>query len=257
MYGRKQIFQCLGVVIIISIINFYKSAIRRDKEIQRNNKLKVKQVPAITPIASSLPQEPSYDQTDENFISIQSNTILAKQSDCRTSLNSLSKCEPNSDNHQPFDYKNQLSTVPNNNNEDLNCIRSNNYVENAKGKKHIDDDNIDNSSGDDYKSTKIHATTTTTTANIASPTDGTIINRKTKVKSVTNKRISKSKINGSNIETTSVLTYLFVTILLFSLIKAALDVSKHYREVSFFYYYYCAIIIFFHLNVRATHTLVW
>lgn len=52
-------------------------------------------------------------------------------------------------------------------------------------------------------------------------------------KTKANKRnIIKTKINGSSIETTGVLMYIAVTILFVSLIKAAVDVSKHIREVS-------------------------
>lgn len=32
MYGQKQIISCLGIVLLISILNFYRSVIRRDKE---------------------------------------------------------------------------------------------------------------------------------------------------------------------------------------------------------------------------------
>lgn len=32
MYGHKQILSCLAIVILVSIFNFYRSAIKRDKE---------------------------------------------------------------------------------------------------------------------------------------------------------------------------------------------------------------------------------
>lgn len=35
MYGQKQIFQCLAVVALVTILNFYRSAIQRNKEIQK------------------------------------------------------------------------------------------------------------------------------------------------------------------------------------------------------------------------------
>lgn len=34
MYGHKQILQCLFVVFLVTVLNFYRSAIRRDREIQ-------------------------------------------------------------------------------------------------------------------------------------------------------------------------------------------------------------------------------
>lgn len=75
----------------------------------------------------------------------------------------------------------------------------------------------DNTKNDKKQQQSAKGTPTTTTAS----------------KTKTNKRIiSKTKINGSTIETTGVLTYIAVTILLVSLIKATVDVSKHIREVS-------------------------
>lgn len=38
MYGHKQIINCLTVVLLVSILNFYRMAIRRDKEIQQTKK---------------------------------------------------------------------------------------------------------------------------------------------------------------------------------------------------------------------------
>lgn len=35
MYGQKQILQCLFVAFLVTILNFYRSAIRRDREIQK------------------------------------------------------------------------------------------------------------------------------------------------------------------------------------------------------------------------------
>lgn len=32
MYGQKQIISCLGIVLLVSVFNFYRSVIRRDKE---------------------------------------------------------------------------------------------------------------------------------------------------------------------------------------------------------------------------------
>lgn len=32
MYGQKQLMSCLGIVLLISVLNFYKSVMRKDKE---------------------------------------------------------------------------------------------------------------------------------------------------------------------------------------------------------------------------------
>lgn len=42
MLGQKEIFQCLIIAILLSIFNFYRSAIRRNEEIQKYKKLNKK-----------------------------------------------------------------------------------------------------------------------------------------------------------------------------------------------------------------------
>lgn len=60
MYGQKQIMSCLGIVILLTVFNFYRSAIKREKEIRAN-----RQAAALLKrndgelIPESLPHKPS------------------------------------------------------------------------------------------------------------------------------------------------------------------------------------------------------
>lgn len=215
MYGQKQIFQCLAVVILIAVINFYRSAIRRDKEIQKILKLKREQlakVPAVgvPEVVETLPKHISdggqtkwtQPQCDSNECNIQlaehpDDSILknADVDSCDASQNAYSTAneQSNADRRQ-----NENSEKGNDSDKKLKATESSN----------------DESSNDQKQPQRVRSS------------------KSTNKKKGSTRVISKTKINGSSIETTGVLTYIAVTILLVSLIKAAVDVSRHIREVS-------------------------
>lgn len=172
MYGQKQIFQCLTVIVLITLLNFYRSAIRRDKEIQNSLKVKREQQEKSQIDVDTMPQQFNGDKSESMAERSRPQCV---SDDCKAPKISR------------FDSS-------------LKCARTSG----EKGKT----ENIQKQP----QRAKSSTTTGKTNAN--------------------KQNIIKTKINGSSIETTGVITYIAVTILFVSLIKAAVDVSKHIREVS-------------------------
>lgn len=231
MYGQKQIFQCLAVIALITVLNFYRSAIRRDKEIQKSLKLKREQQEKVV-------------QVDRSHAVLET---LPKQF---------------SDGSETVDKWTQSSCIS----DECKTETSNQFAEHdgESTYKNADIDGCDNDKKTCSMTDQIHSATTTTsgepldadrhryelkrnehdkaTDRNEDGKDSTKNHQKpqqrakgptTTTKTKANKRIiSQTKINGSHIETTGVLMYIAVIILFVSLIKAAVDVSKHIREVS-------------------------
>lgn len=63
MYGQKQIFQCLGVVVLVSVLNFYRAAIRRNKEMQQ---YKQRHVPQLKTTPNTSIQNETAPLADQN-----------------------------------------------------------------------------------------------------------------------------------------------------------------------------------------------
>lgn len=203
MYGQKQIFQCLAVIILMAVLNFYRSAIRRDKEIQKSLKLKREQ--------QEKPVEQSVDM-DTAFLSKQYSTDASNtrpQTEPSEFLDSMhlhrDECNDCIDSCQ---IKSGVSSMCADRLQDGNNQRI--------------DDNSDNvitsDSAKDINKNKLKS-------------HGGPLDRKARKTKSNRRTISKSQISGSNFETTGVLAYIAVTILLVSLIKAAVDVSKYIRNV--------------------------
>lgn len=224
MYGQKQIFQCLAVIILITILNFYRSTIRRDKEIQKSLKAKREQQNKVQIDASQV-----VEMLPKQFNGDESESIDKwKQQQCNAN-----ECKAGIANQ----FMDGDSVDKNANNDDCannenTCSMTDQTHSSAIQSSNAECHSNENDSDDNMKATNDDNSNRGRTKNHQKRQrrgKGSTKTGKTK----TNKRVfSKTKINGSNIETTGVLTYIVVTILLVSLIKAAVDVSKHICDVS-------------------------
>lgn len=236
MYGQKQIFQCLGVIIVISILNFYRSAIRRDKEIQKGLTVKREQQEKVQIAASqvvhSLPKHSDSEEIESKqhcdtaecdavksmqFNAHEISDHPAHSADTEVDGRGGSGSGCGEKNKKSYSMTGKLQSTRKQ--LDMECQRNENdqnaYADSNKLNSGDDDGGTFETKNCEHKQ-RTEASTTIPTA----------------IKSKASKRINKTKINGSSIEMIGVLTYIAVTILLVSLIKAAVDVSKHIRQVS-------------------------
>lgn len=228
MYGQKQIFQCLTVIVLITVLNFYRSAIRRDKETQKNLKMKREQQEKPQVDVSNVVEtmahqfdgdeseskwtqlEPQCDSDDCNAVGM---SQFAVRPDSTLRNEKIDVCDNNEKTCSMADGRHHSTTK-----EVLDAEVHQNEINHNENDRDVNLKKTDSDKGitEKFQKQQQREKRSTTTG-------------KTKA----NKRIiTKTKINGSFIETAGVLTYIAVTILLASLIKAAVDVSKHTREVS-------------------------
>lgn len=167
MYGQREIISCMVIVILVAMLNYHKSAIKRDKEIQisRRNFLDKQKIEA-------------------ERVALQHSIFLKKM------LQYSDRCyDVHALIYRPRDYDLENELV-----SDMNT-----------SEKNYEEDNVGEN--------KVEA-------------DGT----EKKEFAVTKKEAS---INGKGNEKadTSSIVYVLVAILLGSLVKAALDLTKHYKKV--------------------------
>lgn len=237
MYGQKQIFQCLAVIALITVLNFYRSAIRRDKEIQKSLKLKREQqekvqLDAAQTVLDTLPKQ--FSDGDGSQSADKWTQPQCISDECKTVKNN-----PFAEHESESMYKNADIDGCDNDKKTCSTTDQIHSTTTTTSGEALDADRHryelkrnEHDSGDNMKAAVVNDDGKDSTKNHQKPQQrakGPTTTSKTKA----NKRIiNQIKINGSHIETTGVLTCIAVIILFVSLIKAAVDVSKHIREVS-------------------------
>lgn len=166
MYGQKEIISCMVIVIAVAILNYYKSIIRRDKEIQNTRRTILEK-----------------QKMEEKLLEAE-RAALNREMFLRKMLEYSDRCyDIHALIYRPRDYDFEKQVQP------VNKTESDN----------VNDDQCN------QQSHKI---------DLSSP-KGKENNKKT----------------GEKADTSSIV-YVLVAVLLGSLVRAALDVTKHYKKVS-------------------------
>ncbi len=167
MYGQKEIISCMVIVILVAILNYYKSIIKRDKEIQNARR-------------SLLEKQ----KMEEKLLEAE-RAALSREVFLKKMLEYSDRCyDIHALIYRPsdYDYEKWIQSLENSTEPD-------NVIDNA----------IDN---------------------VQTETDELLILKEKECNKKTNEKADASKI-----------VYVLVAILLGSLIKAALDLTKHYKKV--------------------------
>lgn len=224
MIGQKQIIQCLIVVLLIFTLNYYKSVIRREKEIQKALKLKkaAQEKENADPSAAIETSDALNENVPDSVQVLGSGLDL----DPRHSSNQCVR-----DEHRIFsDFNRKPICLPTTRASNKYIKRSDQREEHSHSAS--SDKNKQFSERNNENEYLINNKSNSTKSNIVHSVSDSDNSCEDGVNSGSNKKISSSKVGNSQGETSKALTYIFATILLASFIKAVLDVSKHIREVS-------------------------
>lgn len=230
MYGQKQIMQCMAVVVVVSILNFYRNAIKRDREMQtyrQANVLKRK-------LEAELVPDPALLVVHQQF----NDLWLEYDGQCNAVHIFVIRPEPISE----FTKLSNVDTA-------IRADADNNSDISLNGGEGVDDE-AGNGSGMRSRGASVSDRTSEAERGSGCETlftvDGTCGHSSNKQISLrdgagrqTVLKPQSVKVMDTAKESSGIIIYVFVIVLLASLVKAALDVSKHIREVSL-----CLIAIF-------------
>lgn len=176
MYGQKEIVSCMVIVTLVAILNYYKSIIKRDKEIQNNRR----QFLEKQKLEEQLLQAEQAAFNHAIFL-----RKMLEYSDRCYDVHALI--------YRPRDYDVEEQTLSN-----VNATESN-YTDDKASEGNL---------------------------HLTAKKEFVILK-------------GKENINGKGTDKTdsSSIVYVLVAILLGSLIKAALDLTKHYKKVHFHQYF--------------------
>lgn len=227
MYGQKQILQLLLVAVLVSLFNFYRQIIRNENELKSYrlaNHLKAKEEEALLLKKT----EEVNNTTKSNRIAV-SEQFLEYSDKCYpvqiflTKSDEIVNCDGNNQNvcNECIDKiktkQNCCKTLCNDDtthtNNQLKCVKQNNKCD-----KLITCNRNNNNQNKCLGSS-------------SSVISKSIKSKRRLIKGATSNVVDEGKTSEKYGETSNVLTYVIVLILFLSLIKAALDVSKHIKEV--------------------------
>lgn len=243
MYGH--IFRVLGVIMVITILNFYRNVIRRDREMQANALKKKLDADAVrAAIASVTTTSSELEEIDKKITSIDGiddkycfDQWLEYDGKCNAIHIFLIRPDKET---VAIDEQLALSS-------DLNGITAksrhrkniSNYGSSANDKSETNyimcagennNNNIVNEKANMNSEREI-IKTEKESSTIGSA--GHTVSRATVIEAQqTAKIMDKSKLGGTAKEITSIIVYVSIVLLIVSLIKAALDMTKYLHEVS-------------------------
>lgn len=213
MYGQKEIFSCLAIVLLVSILNFYKSIMKRDREMEQYR---------LANIQNRLMEEAATElQKQVNEANIRKTIRIAQMLEYNDTCFAIHALI-----FKQFAYDDDATDkTMTGNGDDDNKIRNQHERDVLNGAAvRLNDASINN---DDEKIIKNCGDISSSSVTIEKqqPSISSNIDRVSK---------TNGKIMDKISESSSSIVYVFVLILFVSLVKALFDLSKQFKEVSVF-----------------------
>lgn len=254
MYGH--IFRVLGVIMVITILNFYRNVVRREREMQANALKKKSDADAVRAaiVASTSPELEEIDNRINSIDTIGDKFFFDQwlEYDGKCNAIHIFLIRPDKESIIVGEQGEQLALS-----SDTSAIKTRNSTNKKNNNSNYDSSANDNSGTNNvmctgeninnneknnmYREQEIIISNDICNSQIKSEkgtsTKGSIGHTVTKSTSnegqQTAKIMDKSKLGGTAKEITSIIVYVSIILLIVSLIKAALDMTKYLHEVQY------------------------